>query len=132
MRFNLQESIKNESGVYIIKNSIDDRCYIGSTIDFYQRFQDHKSSLLNNKHANQILQNFVNKYGLNTLSFNILCFCNNKVLRYNEKLLMDELRPSFNIKPLEINDFNLYNADDEKERVINIIDDILVNIYSED
>lgn len=125
MRFNIDDKFKNYSGIYIIKNTIDSRCYIGSTNDFYQRYKDHKSNLINNKHNNPHIQSFVNKYGIDSLAFNLLCFCNIEVLIYNEKLLIDELMPEFNIKPIEITDFNLYDAEFQKQKVFNFIDDML-------
>jgi group I intron endonuclease len=125
MKFNIDESIKHESGIYIIKNTLDFKCYIGSTKDFYQRHKDHISKLNNKRHTNPRLQNFVNKYGIEILSFNILCFCSIKLLRYNEKLLIDELSPTFNIKPIEIDDLDLYDKNYEAEKAREIVNEIL-------
>ena len=60
------------SGIYIITNTIDSRVYIGECNNFYKRYGRHRSSLKRNKHCNKKLQNFVNKYGLDCLKFDIL------------------------------------------------------------
>lgn len=49
-------------GVYIIKNNINDKVYIGSAICLYTRSCQHKGMLENKKHKNPKLTNFVKKY----------------------------------------------------------------------
>lgn len=61
-----------KSGVYIIKNLVNGKVYIGSSIDIYNRWKTHKYGLKNNKHINQHLQNSWNKYGENNFDFSIL------------------------------------------------------------
>ena len=46
--------------------------YIGSTIDFRKRKNRHTRDLQNNKHHNSHLQNIYNKYGKDSVSFEIL------------------------------------------------------------
>lgn len=60
------------SGIYCITNNIDDRIYIGSTQCFKRRFFEHLKSLANNTHNNLHLQNFVNKYSIDSIKFEIL------------------------------------------------------------
>lgn len=100
MLFNIPDNMWYNSGIYSITNSIDSRFYIGSTICFRRRFLDHRSSFKKKKHANPYLQSFVNKYGLETISFNILYPCKNTCLVYNEKLWIENLKPQFNIKKI--------------------------------
>ena len=58
--------------IYKISNNVDDRIYIGSTINLNKRWNEHKRKLLNHKHHNIHLQRFVDKYGLDSLNFNVL------------------------------------------------------------
>lgn len=60
------------SGIYIIVNIINNKFYIGSTINLKRRFYNHKSSLKYNKHENARLQHAWNKYGSENFSFQIL------------------------------------------------------------
>jgi hypothetical protein len=71
-------------GVYKIINKIDNKFYIGSSIDIEQRWYKHKSLLRNNKHPNKHLQNAWNKYGEICFEFQIIC------LTEKEKLLLIE------------------------------------------
>lgn len=43
-----------EAGVYLISNSVNGKCYVGSTIHLDQRRKEHFSRLANNKHAKHI------------------------------------------------------------------------------
>lgn len=60
------------SGIYIIKNTINGREYIGQSNDVYHRFSCHRWSLKNGVHENEHLQRAWNKYGENAFTFNLL------------------------------------------------------------
>ena len=49
--------------IYCIKNSVNDHCYIGQTINFIQRKSKHLRELEKNEHHNLPLQRAYNKYG---------------------------------------------------------------------
>ena len=67
---------RNISGIYIIKNTINDKVYIGSAVCIKQRFIGHKNQFKKQEH-NDRFQNFVNKYGFNTLIFEIIEYVDN-------------------------------------------------------
>ena len=75
---------RNTSGIYIIKNTINDKVYIGSAVCLKQRFIEHKNQFKKQVH-NVRFQNFVNKYGFNTLIFEVIEYVNDK-----EKLIERE------------------------------------------
>jgi group I intron endonuclease len=89
MKFNIEEFNANKSGVYIIKNSIDSRVYVGSAIYLYKRFFEHRRTLLKNNHANTHLQRFANKYGVDCLTFEVLEFCCKDTLLVKEQFWLD-------------------------------------------
>jgi len=62
-------------GIYKIINNVNNKLYIGSSINIKSRFSKHKSLLKNNKHDNDYLQNSFNKYGMDNFSFEIIEFC---------------------------------------------------------
>ena len=68
---------RNTSGIYIIKNTINDKVYIGSAVCLKQRFIEHKNQFKKQVH-NVRFQNFVNKYGFNTLIFEVIEYVNDK------------------------------------------------------
>lgn len=88
---------RNNSGIYCITNTIDDRVYIGSCKNFKSRIKEHLNCLKRNNHNNIYLQNFVNKYGLESLKFHIIEFSKIVNLVNTEQYYLDTLKPEFNI-----------------------------------
>ena len=88
---------KNKSGIYCITTSINNRIYIGSTKNLSVRFSTHKRDLKAKKHGNVKLQNFVNKYGINKLSFNIIKICDLNNLIEEEQYYINIYKPYYNI-----------------------------------
>lgn len=65
----VNETNKQDSGIYIIKNIKNNKFYVGSSVNFYKRFWDHKKWLRLNVHGNTHLQNAWNKYGEESFDF---------------------------------------------------------------
>lgn len=63
---------KMMQGVYIIKNTITEEVYVGSTTNLKKRINDHKSSLKRNDHENKFLQQSYNQYKKKVFEFIIL------------------------------------------------------------
>ena len=62
-------------GIYCIENLINNKKYIGQSINIKHRWDYHKSELRNNQHKNTHLQNAWNKYGENNFKFSIIECC---------------------------------------------------------
>lgn len=90
-------SLKNKSGIYIIKTKINNRFYIGSAINLYNRMHTHLTHLKQNKHCNLKLQRFVNKYGIENLFFECIELCDKENLIKKEQFYIDTLKPFYNI-----------------------------------
>lgn len=67
-------------GVYSITNLIDNKKYIGQSVDIYVRWGNHKSALRNNRHDNKHLQNAWNIYGEENFIFEILSICDTDII----------------------------------------------------
>jgi predicted GIY-YIG superfamily endonuclease len=93
-------SNSGRSGIYLISSLCDKRVYVGSAANFQRRFVQHRSSLLRGLHDNARLQNFVNKYGVESLAFSIAELCEKNELLEREQFYIDLLKPSFNICPI--------------------------------
>lgn len=59
-------------GIYIIRNNLNGKYYIGSSKDIRRRLYIHKYLLKRNKHFSTYLQNSWNKYGEQNFSFDAL------------------------------------------------------------
>jgi group I intron endonuclease len=62
----------SKQGIYRIRNLVDNKVYIGSTINFANRKSVHFSCLRNGKHENPYLQASFNKHGEQSFLFEIL------------------------------------------------------------
>ena len=65
-------------GIYQIRNKLDNKSYIGSTVNLNKRLRCHLSQLLENKHHNIYLQRAWDKYGKYNFIFDILEIVNKK------------------------------------------------------
>jgi group I intron endonuclease len=94
MIYNAAKDTKKKQGVYVITNSIDDRFYIGGTSHgFMERFKTHRDDLKSGKHHSIHLQRFVNKYGLDKLTFEVLEICEKSQAFDREQYYLDTLQP---------------------------------------
>lgn len=74
------------SGIYYIKNLINDKYYIGQSVNIDKRFSQHFSMLRNNNHHNTYLQNAFNKYGAKNFEFKLIKSCKPKYLNRFERV----------------------------------------------
>jgi len=92
MKFLIDIQHAKSSGIYIIRNSIDKRVYVGSAANFKKRYSSHSSLLNNRKHQSPYLQAFASKYGVDCLSFELLALCSKKDLLTTEQYHIDALQ----------------------------------------
>lgn len=81
----MNKSFKQKSGIYKIRNLINNKIYIGSSINVSVRISQHKLQLKNKKHHNKYLQSSVNKYGIENFEYSILEYCNENELLEREE-----------------------------------------------
>lgn len=62
-------------GIYCIRNKINDKRYIGRSLEMQRRWEMHRKELNSNTHKNDYLQNAWNKYGEDNFEFEILELC---------------------------------------------------------
>lgn len=71
--------------IYAIRNSKEEKYYVGQTINFTRRLKKHINDLTHNVHSNITLQNDWNQYGIKNFQFIILELCSNKELDNREQ-----------------------------------------------
>ena len=82
-------------GVYMIKNKINGKFYIGSSVDIQKRWINHRVDLRNNKHHSFQLQQDWSEYGEDNFEFLILEECDVidiKLIREREQYYLDFYR----------------------------------------
>lgn len=85
-----------KAGIYKITNSKNGKSYIGSSKDMLKRKKQHFNLLRKNKNHCKILQRAFNKYGEESFSFEILCYCVEEYLFKLEQWFVDNLKPEYN------------------------------------
>ena len=90
-------SVIMKSGIYKITNIVNSKFYIGSTKDLNRRKKDHFRLLKKGINHSIVLQNAVNKYGIENFKFEILVECSENLLFTIEQQLVNELKPEYNI-----------------------------------
>lgn len=85
-----------KSGIYKIINILNNKFYIGSSVDLKKRFREHIRRLKRNTHHCVYLQNSFNKYGENNFKFEIIEYCDILELKIKEQYYLDNLFPHYN------------------------------------
>jgi group I intron endonuclease len=106
------------SGIYQIRNIINNKRYIGSAAILTKRRDQHYHYLRNNKHVNQYLQNAYNKYGEENLIFEILENVSTDSLRDREQYYIDNcVFELYNIAPVTNSCLGIKRSDETKEKL---------------
>lgn len=85
------------SVIYKITNTVNNKCYIGSTMCFDQRKMSHLYCLRSNKHPNKHLQKSFIKHGEGVFIFNILAKCPIEYQFKFEQWFLDTQKHEYNI-----------------------------------
>jgi len=89
MIFNVSKRNEHLSGIYIIHNDINDKIYIGQTVNFKSRFYNHKSNFLKKRGNCKFIKLFKN-INLEFLQFSIIEICEKKYLNEKEKFYINK------------------------------------------
>ena len=101
---------KKVSGIYIITNKINDKVYIGESLDIYRRWhKEHLPQLRKNQHYNKELQNDFNKYGEKNFSFEVLeRYSEDNPITTKARIIILE---SYYVTAFKKSGFELYNSE---------------------
>ncbi len=111
------------SGIYIVKNIINGKRYVGSAINIQKRFCEHQHDLIHNNHDNDYLQKAWNKYGKDNFEFSILEKIKNpSLLIEREQHYLDSLqtfddRYGYNIRKHAESNLGLHHSKETIEKI---------------
>lgn len=114
-------SIPKKSGIYQIRNLVNEKVYVGSAVNLRTRWHKHLSNLRHNRHCNTKLQNAYNKYGKDNLIFEILELVPNKEqLLDREQYYIDTLNAvneGYNICPVAGNTMGVFHTEESIQKM---------------
>lgn len=87
------------SGIYIIKNKVNGKFYVGSSCNCEERFSTHKTLLRKGEHHSVVLQRAWNKYGERNFIFKVIEECCVERLLDREQFYIDNFNPHYNSNP---------------------------------
>lgn len=110
------------SGIYEIRNIINDKRYIGQSKNIYARISKHINQLLANKHCNKHLQSAWNIYGENSFVCDVLEYCdidklNEKELFWIEHYNSNDNKYGYNIRINPFDNRGLKWSDEQREKM---------------
>lgn len=85
-----------KSGIYQIRNLLNNKIYVGSTKNLIQREKIHFKDLKRGFHHCYHLQMAYNKYGKDNFIFEVLMYCSLDNLIQTEQLFFDTYKPEYN------------------------------------
>ena len=90
----IEKAVHSCPAIYLITNTINGKIYVGQTVNFYQRYYDHKKSV-NKANKTAIAFAFI-KYGFENFKFTVLetgFSADKDTLNSKEQFWLDELKP---------------------------------------
>lgn len=119
------ENLKLKSGVYKITNIINNKVYVGSSVNIIKRKSAHRCMLRDGTHSNEHLQSAYNKYGKDSFVFEVIEYSTKDNLINREQYWIDELMAcnrlfGYNKSPVAESYFGSGLYKGKPRRVINI------------
>lgn len=85
------------SGIYVLLNLKTNNFYVGSTVNFQRRLAQHLHSFRYGKSCNILMYRDVQKYGIDSMKYLFVQYCNIDELESAENFWMQSLQPTYNI-----------------------------------
>lgn len=111
--------MENNTGIYMIKNLINGKVYVGSAVNFITRFISHRSELNRNVHHSIKLQRAWNKYAADSFGFYAIQYCEKQDLIINEQYwidFFDSFNNGYNCRPKAENWLGKNHTKESKEK----------------
>jgi len=110
---------KGKSGIYRWVNNINEKTYIGSSINISRRLKDYYS-LSRLEKSNMAICQALLKYGYSNFTFEILEYCDESVLIEREQYYFELLVPDYNILKTAGNSLGYKHSEITKQKISEI------------
>ena len=120
------KDLKNKSGIYQIRNLINNKIYVGSAVNLKKRFNTHLYQLKTNIHENYKLQRDFDKYGEQNFIFEVIEFCKPDVRYEIEQYWLDKFYGKefcYNKNPIANKPPTNYGSENPRAKTIICLDD---------
>lgn len=107
----------NTPGVYMIKNDINGKFYIGSAKCLRHRFTSHKYTLTNQKNNSLGLLRAINKYGIKNFTLFVLETTTLDLLIEREQFYIDVLKPKYNMRKIAQSNLGMKHTEETKLKI---------------
>lgn len=96
-KINILKEVKNKSGIYMWTNNINNKKYIGSSVNINRRLLEYFNVNRLQKEKSMPINLALLKYGYSSFSFTVLVYCDKNLLMEKEKYYFDQISPEYNI-----------------------------------
>jgi len=120
-RMKIDTNLRKVPGIYRITNTINNKCYVGSSVDVYQRGCTYKHLIKRKKLHNKHLQLSVEKYGLDNFTFELLDKCDRNIsvfeLHQLEQFYINRINPEYNKRTIVDTNHLLSHSEQTKDKI---------------
>lgn len=110
------------AAIYIIRNIVDGKAYIGSSADVGRRLRKHRLDLAAQRHHSSKLQNAWNKYGADLFTFDIVeIIFDLSSMHEREQAYMDMVGPFYNVAPASVSVLGIKRSDETRRKISNAL-----------
>lgn len=114
-------TLKKIVGVYKITNTINNKSYIGSSVDVYQRGCMYRHLYKRKKLHNKHLQASIQKYGYDNFIFELLHKCENNIsvfeLHQLEQFYINKFNPEYNKRTIVDTNHLISHSQETKDKI---------------
>lgn len=114
-------ALKKVTGIYKITNTINNKSYIGSSVNLYQRGCTYKHLIKRKKLHNKHLQSAVEKYGCDNFTFELLHKCEQSIsisdLHKLEQTYINQINPEYNKRTIVDTNQLLSHSQQTKDKI---------------
>lgn len=110
------------TGIYAIRHTVSGKRYVGSAVNFAQRWRVHRCLLRKGSHHSPYLQAAWNKHGGDSFVFEKLLVCSQENLLMYEQLLIDGMDTfnranGYNARPLASSSLGVKASDETRAKI---------------